>query len=276
MADSFIRVPPDSTGKLIDTSQLTVGANDVQRERMIIGDNVDNNFATVTASKELLVLADQGAAAALAGAWPVEITDGSNVLGTPTHPVRTDPTGTTIQPVSWTSQTVTVTQGTGTNLHTVVDSGTITAVTAITNALPAGTNVIGHVIVDSAPSTVVTGNVGILPITAGGCSIFHLVSAATTNETTVKASAGQVYGITVYNNAGYPVYVKFHNTASTPTPGSGVVRTFGVQAGTQAFYSQPAGIAFGTGIGITIVKGIADNNSTAVAASDCVLDVEYK
>lgn len=44
--------------------------------------------------------------------------------------------------------TMTVTQGTGTNLHTVLDSGTITAVTAITNALPAGTNVIGHVISD--------------------------------------------------------------------------------------------------------------------------------
>ena len=43
----------------------------------------------------------------------------------------------------------TVAQATGTNLHTVVDSGTITtvstvtAVTAITNALPAGTNLIG-------------------------------------------------------------------------------------------------------------------------------------
>src|ERR1035437_6046286 len=49
-----------------------------------------------------------------------------------------------------------VTQATGTNLHTVVDSGTITSVTAITNALPAGTNVIGHVVVDTAPTTAVT------------------------------------------------------------------------------------------------------------------------
>jgi len=37
--------------------------------------------------------------------------------------------------------------------HTIVDSGTITAVTAITNALPAGTNVIGHVITDSGSVT---------------------------------------------------------------------------------------------------------------------------
>ena len=42
--------------------------------------------------------------------------------------------------------------------HTIVDSGTITAVTAITNALPAGANVIGHVIADA--STAAIGQVG--------------------------------------------------------------------------------------------------------------------
>jgi hypothetical protein len=36
MADGFIQVYPDSTGKQIDTSQLTVGANTVQRQRMVI------------------------------------------------------------------------------------------------------------------------------------------------------------------------------------------------------------------------------------------------
>ena len=54
----------------------------------------------------------------------------------------------------------------GTNVigHVIVDSGTITtvsAVTAITNALPAGTNVIGHVITDSGSTTAVTGSVAV-------------------------------------------------------------------------------------------------------------------
>jgi hypothetical protein len=49
---------------------------------------------------------------------------------------------------------VTVVQPTGTNLHTVVDSGTLTAVTAITNALPAGTNLLGKVGIDqTTPGT---------------------------------------------------------------------------------------------------------------------------
>lgn len=46
------------------------------------------------------ITSNQGIAAALSGAWPVEVTDGTNVLGTSTHPIRIDPTGTTTQPVS--------------------------------------------------------------------------------------------------------------------------------------------------------------------------------
>jgi len=48
------------------------------------------------------VQSDQGNPAALANGWPVEVTDGTNVLGTSAHPVRIDPTGTTVQPVSGT------------------------------------------------------------------------------------------------------------------------------------------------------------------------------
>ncbi len=46
------------------------------------------------------VTSNQGTAASLAGGWPVKVTDGVNILGSPTHPVRVDPTGTTTQPVS--------------------------------------------------------------------------------------------------------------------------------------------------------------------------------
>jgi hypothetical protein len=60
MSDSFIQLPPNSTGLKLDTSQLTVGANTVQRERMIIADNTNNNYAIVSATGGLLV--DQGAA----------------------------------------------------------------------------------------------------------------------------------------------------------------------------------------------------------------------
>lgn len=109
----------------------------------------------------------------------------------------------------------------------------------------------------------------------GGFSNSHLVAAATTNATIVKASAGLLTGVRVFNNAAYPVYVKFHNTAGAPTPGAGVVKTIAVQAGTQRDVVIPGGHYFSTGIGMSIVKGITDADATAVALSDCVVDVEY-
>lgn len=39
MANSFVQVPPDSTGKNIDAASLDVGATAVQRQRIVIGDN---------------------------------------------------------------------------------------------------------------------------------------------------------------------------------------------------------------------------------------------
>lgn len=108
-------------------------------------------------------------------------------------------------------------------------------------------------------------------------SATHVVAAATTNAASIKASAGNLRGLSFYNNAAYPIYVKFHNTAGTPTAGSGVVRTFGVQAGTQCDIAIPGGgIAFATGIGLTIVRDLADAGTTATAASDCVGEIYYE
>lgn len=58
-------------------------------------------------------------AADLANAWYVRITDGTNVLGTGTHPVRTDPTGTTTQPVSASSLPLPTGAATESTLSTV-------------------------------------------------------------------------------------------------------------------------------------------------------------
>lgn len=115
----------------------------------------------------------------------------------------------------------------------------------------------------------------IAPETSGGLSKFHLVFAASTNANSIKASAGQVYSVRVFNNADYPIFVKFHNTAAAPTPGTGVVETIGVQAGTQLVHVLSQGDAFGTGIGLTVTKGISDADVTSVAANDGVVDVFY-
>lgn len=47
MSDGFVRIPQDSTGKRIDASELTVGANVVERQRIIIADSTDSAGLTV-------------------------------------------------------------------------------------------------------------------------------------------------------------------------------------------------------------------------------------
>lgn len=124
--------------------------------------------------------------------------------------------------------------------------------------------------------TLMAGGMPHVPSTTGGLLQKHVVAAATTNATSVKGSAGQLYGVDVYNNAAYPVYVKFYNKATAPTVGTDtVLRTFGVQAGVGRTRCFPDGIAFSLGIGLAITKGITDADTTAVALSDCVVDVDY-
>lgn len=136
-----------NAGTNLNTSALALDATltgGTQRSKVTDG---TNNAAVKAAST---------AAAATDPALVVAISPNNTVpvsLATaPTTPV----TGTfwqATQPVSLATNTPTlqsgsttaVTQATGTNLHTVVDSGTITAVTAITNALPTGTNTLGSV-----------------------------------------------------------------------------------------------------------------------------------
>lgn len=115
-----------------------------------------------------------------------------------------------------------------------------------------------------------------IPATSGGETIFHLISAATTNATNVKASAGQLYGWSIFNTNAAVRYVKLHNTAGTPTAGTGVVYTIAVPATGGTNFSVTNGIAFSTGIGITTVTDTADAGTTAVGASDLVINLHYK
>lgn len=73
--------------------------------------------------------------------------------------------------------------------HVIVDSGTLTAVTAITNALPVGANVIGHVIADTGSTTAVTGNVTVVQATGTN---LHAVLDTTSTTAVTQATAGNL------------------------------------------------------------------------------------
>jgi hypothetical protein len=140
-----------------------------------------------------------------------------------------------------------------------ISSGTVSTLSAIS----AGTNLIADVGQQYRANA------------TGAASGTHLVSAANTNPTVVKASAGRLLGYVLTNNAASKVYVKFHNQTTSPTAGTGVVRSVGIPAGGTVTFSLEGGIAFSTGIALTTVTGAADADNTAVALNDIVGDIFF-
>lgn len=108
-------------------------------------------------------------------------------------------------------------------------------------------------------------------------STHHRVAAGSGDAVNIVASAAVLKAVRVFNIGSAPVYVKFHNTAGTPTPGSGVVYVVPCQAGLPNPDPRLSGggRAFSTGIGMSIVTGIADNNSSGVTASTVTVEIEY-
>ena len=107
-------------------------------------------------------------------------------------------------------------------------------------------------------------------------SYFDLVSTGGTNPTVIKASAGTVNGWYIYNSNGSARKVAFHNIATTPTAGSGVVYSLVIPPLSAANVSLPDGITFTTGIAITTTTGLADSDATAVATNDLIINIFYK
>jgi hypothetical protein len=134
----------------------------------------------------------------------------------------------------------------------------------------------GHLLVNctgcSAGSTV-----GLVPQTSGGLTLSHTVLAASTNATSLKGSAGQVYEACLNSNAAYPIYLKLYNKASAPTVGTDTpVKIIEAQAGVPACMRTEEGFTFATGIAWAATKGITDADATAVLISDGTVEIASK
>ena len=87
-------VPVTQSGNWLVTAKIEdTAGNSLTSTSGSLNVNVTNSSGLDTVN--------QGNPNTLANAWPVELSDGTNLLGTSSHPVRIDPTGTTTQPVSF-------------------------------------------------------------------------------------------------------------------------------------------------------------------------------
>lgn len=102
-------------------------------------------------------------------------------------------------------------------------------------------------------------------------------SAASTNATVTKASAGTVWSILASNINAATRYLKLYNKATAPTVGTDIpVIVIPIPAGqTVNFHGGSNGIRFATGIGWALTTGAADNDTGAVSASEHKIGISF-
>lgn len=121
-------------------------------------------------------------------------------------------------------------------------------------------------------SGTVTANEG-TPVTPTA-SILN--SAASTNGTVAKGSAGTIYALAVSNNGAGVAYFKLHNSTTVTVGTTAVSQWFKVPAGDSInIYYGKVGLRHGTGICYSITGAAADNDTTAVAAGQVKVNLSY-
>lgn len=129
----------------------------------------------------------------------------------------------------------------------------------------------------SAPMTnqAVSGTVTNSPIAAGS---FTLNSAATTNASSVKNAAGNLYSLIATNNGSAVAFAKIYNKGSAPTVGTDtpvLVAAIPANGVPLNLLGGSTSIRFTTGIALALTNLIADSDTTAVAAGQIKVMMNY-
>lgn len=167
--------------------------------------------------------------------------------------------------------------------NTTTIAGTVTGTkvrSSIVDALPAGANVIGHVIVDTVPAASDTADslaLGASATIGVGMTLTRTMSAASTNATSTKGSAGKLFSIVACNVNAAARYLKIYNKATAPTVGTDVpVMTIPLLTNQLVGFSTPVGFSLGTGIAWALTTGFADSDTGAVAANEISVALGWK
>ncbi|CAB5155703.1 hypothetical protein UFOVP149_24 [uncultured Caudovirales phage] len=120
-----------------------------------------------------------------------------------------------------------------------------------------------------------TPNVNLTSSTAP--TVHTLNSAATTNATSVKATAGRLFSVAVSNQNAAARFVKLYNKASAPTVGTDIpVMVIPLAASSAQVIDFGAfGSQFALGIAYAITGLIADADTTVVTAGDTKVSMMY-
>lgn len=111
----------------------------------------------------------------------------------------------------------------------------------------------------------------------GASSTHHLISAATTNATSVKTTPININEGIWSNNGASAAYIKLYNKTSAPVVGTDTpVATIMIPAGgTVQMAFGNFGLRLTSGLGIAITGGMAVSDTTAVAAAQVSSHINY-
>ncbi len=222
---------------------------------------------------------------------------GPVIGGTSANPFRTDPTGTTTQPVSATSLPLPTGAATEATLANILTSANFAAAFGTAGSADAqvmsiqGIASMTPVQVQSNSANLATQTTLASILTAvelidndqTGASLHHRISTgATEDEHEVKGSAGRLFAINVTNTNAAVRYLRCANQViGSTTPGTtGVFYGMAIPAATTgAGYTAvfgPKGIAFSTGLTCWLVTGAAETDVAEVAANEINVNYVYE
>ena len=135
----------------------------------------------------------------------------------------------------------------------------------------------GNTAAAAADPSLVVGLSPNSPVTLGTPTAFSLSSAATTNATSVKATAGTAFQIVASNVGAAAAFLKIFNLATAPTVGTSVpFLTVPIPAsGVVSVPFGALGMRFSAGIALSITNLVADADATAVAAAQVKVGISY-
>lgn len=152
---------------------------------------------------------------------------------------------------------------------------------------------IGATAVSGAPAPATAGNrveawfdtlgsLAVFPVgnEAGGALPYSFLSTAAVQAASIKASAGQVYGMQFFNKNAAAIFVRLYDQSGSPvSTDTANIKWRGMVPGqtTAAGFiiPFPVGLTFASGIGIRVTAAVADNDTTVLPANDVMGNVNY-
>jgi hypothetical protein len=163
-------------------------------------------------------------------------------------------------------------------IATTITGGSIQAFTRVSteswtpsiSTISNGPNTIG------VSGTVTVTSTRITPNAADGhSSHYHLISAASTNDTLVLTGARAIGLITATNINVAARYLKIYNKATAPTSADTPIMTILLPPGQTVVVGGTSPIRVPLGLGIRLTTGIAIADTAAVAASEHAVSIAY-